>query len=207
MPESYPLSWPDGWVRTRPDRRRPNNTWKKPFGAYRNELIEEIERLGAVSLTLSTNVPLTLRGLPREGFRPPDPGVAVYFSRKAKSDFTWQDVLGLGAVPTREQIEHKFRELSARYHPDKPRTGDVELFRSVVRAREAGRDWLEGKNKADHHYVLACDLFDEVRLNMHSIGLTVIAMRQIERCGASSMLERAFRGFVAALPAKGEVAS
>jgi hypothetical protein len=50
-----------------------------------------------------------------------------------------------------------------------------------------------------HKYVLACDQFSEIRLNIHAIGLTIEAMRQIERCGASDMLERAFRGF-AALP-------
>ncbi len=73
-----------------------------------------------------------------------------------------------------------------------------------MRARDIGKDFYNGVRRADHEYVLACDLFNEVRLNMHAIGLTVEAMRQIERCGASSMLERAFRGFMAALPARGE---
>jgi hypothetical protein len=45
----------------------------------------------------------------------------------------------------------------------------------------------------------ACDKYTSVGDNIHAIGLTIEAMRQIERCGASDMLERAFTGF-AALP-------
>lgn len=47
--------------------------------------------------------------------------------------------------------------------------------------------------------VIACDQFKEVRLNMAAIVLTIKAIRQIERCGTSSLLERAFKGF-SALP-------
>lgn len=45
----------------------------------------------------------------------------------------------------------------------------------------------------------ACDKYSRVEWNAHAIGLTIAAMRQIERCGASDMLDRAFTGF-AALP-------
>lgn len=48
--------------------------------------------------------------------------------------------------------------------------------------------------------VLACDKWKYVEDNIHAIGLTVGAMRGLERWGVSSMLERAFQGFVA-LPA------
>jgi hypothetical protein len=215
MKEAFPLDWPDGWVRTRPQYRRGNNNWKKTFGVYRDALIDEIERLKATSLVISTNIPLTLKGLPREGFNPPDPGVAVYFGRKQREDRTWFDVLGITNVPevaptdpaVRERvlglINDQFHKLAKKYHPDKG--GDqIVLFQQAVKARDAGKDFYNGVKRVDHDYVLACDLFNEVRLNMHAIGLTVEAMRQIERCGASSMLERAFRGFMAALPAKGE---
>lgn len=211
MKEAFPLSWPDGWVRTRANHRRGNNNWKKTFGVYRDELISEIERLKATSLVLSTNVPLTIRGLPREGYNPPDPGVAVYFGRRQREDRTWFDVLQIHNVPEvaptepadRQRvlalIDQQFRTLSKKYHPDKG--GDLPLFQALVRARDVGKDFYNVVRRSDHEYVLACDLFYEVRLNMHAIGLTVEAMRQIERCGASSMLERAFRGFMAALPA------
>jgi hypothetical protein len=215
--EAYPLSWPDGWVRTRTEHRRPNSNWKKPFGAYRDELIAEVERMKATSLVLSTNVPLNLRGLPREGYNPPDPGVAVYFTRKQREDRAWYDVLAITNVPEKPPadladrkrvialIDEQFRKFSKKYHPD-VNGGDIALFQQLVRARDAGKAFYEGKRGMEHEYVLACDLFVEVRLNMHAIGLTIEAMRQIERCGASSMLERAFRGFIAALPAKGQTA-
>lgn len=213
MKEAYPLSWPDGWVRTRPEYRRGNRTWKKTFGMYRDELISEIERLKATSLVLSTNIPLNLRGLPREGYNPPDPGVAVYFGREQREDRTWRDVLLITAPDDPRNVDKEkalalvdtqFRKFSKQYHPDVG--GDLPLFQQLVRARDQAKDFFNGVKRVDHEYVLACDLFREVRLNMHAIGLTVEAMRQIERCGASSMLERAFRGFMAALPAKGETA-
>jgi hypothetical protein len=45
----------------------------------------------------------------------------------------------------------------------------------------------------------ACDRYRLVKENIHAIGLTIEALRGIERWGASDMMERAFRGF-AALP-------
>jgi hypothetical protein len=48
----------------------------------------------------------------------------------------------------------------------------------------------------------ACDQYRYVRENIYAMGLTINALRGIERWGASDMMERAFRGFVA-LPAAG----
>lgn len=45
--------------------------------------------------------------------------------------------------------------------------------------------------------VLACDQYAELHDNIRAIGKTVEAMRGIERCGASDMLDRAFTGFTA----------
>ena len=45
--------------------------------------------------------------------------------------------------------------------------------------------------------VFACDRWSVICHNMHSITKTIEAMRGIERWGASDMLERAFKGFVA----------
>jgi hypothetical protein len=53
-------------------------------------------------------------------------------------------------------------------------------------------------------YVLACDAYYRIRWNVRAIGLTVEALRSIERNGATSMLEQAFSGF-AALPPAGAV--
>jgi len=200
--QSFPLKWPDGWVRTRPQQRQRNSTWKYAFGRYRDDLIDELRRLGARDVVLSTDIPVNKsNGLPREGFNPPDPGVAVYFQRGARA-IDWQDVLGVGPAPSSIEVERKVRELSKRYYPDVAGTGDAEMFRQVVKARDAARNFFAGRPPSEGHpYVLACDKFVEVRLNMHAIALTVNSLRQIERCGASSMLERAFRGFQAALPA------
>lgn len=48
-------------------------------------------------------------------------------------------------------------------------------------------------------FVIACDAFSKVRWNIRAVGGTVDALRAIQRYGATSMLEQAFRGF-AALP-------
>jgi hypothetical protein len=45
--------------------------------------------------------------------------------------------------------------------------------------------------------VIACDTFKEVRLNLAAIAFTLKAMRQIDRCGTSSVLERSFKSFLA----------
>jgi hypothetical protein len=48
--------------------------------------------------------------------------------------------------------------------------------------------------------VMACDAWDSVRGNVRAVAVTINALRQIERSGATQLLERAFTGFVA-LPA------
>lgn len=50
---------------------------------------------------------------------------------------------------------------------------------------------------------IPCDKWDRVHDNMHAIGLTVQALRGLERWGAKDMVAAAFRGFKA-LPAAGE---
>lgn len=50
--------------------------------------------------------------------------------------------------------------------------------------------------------VFACDRWDIVHDNIHSVGKTIEALRGIERWGASDMLERAFTGFKALNAAK-----
>jgi hypothetical protein len=49
-------------------------------------------------------------------------------------------------------------------------------------------------------YVIACDTYRRFVWNLRAVGVTVEALRTIQRHGASSMLEQAFTGF-AALPA------
>jgi hypothetical protein len=68
-----------------------------------------------------------------------------------------------------------------------------------VRHRDNALRWITRKTNQKFDYVIACDQFKEVRLNMAAIVMTIKAIRQIERCGTSSLLERAFKGF-SALP-------
>lgn len=52
--------------------------------------------------------------------------------------------------------------------------------------------------------VIACDSYTTVRWNMRACGMTVEALRTIQRHGATELLERAFTGFTALPPRGGE---
>lgn len=66
----------------------------------------------------------------------------------------------------------------------------------------AKRTWSGGKEHVQQR-VIACDAWRTVRENMRAIGLAIASLRQLERTGASEILDRAFTGF-SALPAPGE---
>jgi hypothetical protein len=93
----YPLTWPRGWPRE--TFRRGAHFGQRSEGATGyvrkrelsvsqavDRLFPELNRLGARSVILSTNVPTRLDGTPRSDTREPaDPGVAVYFELKKKA--------------------------------------------------------------------------------------------------------------------------
>lgn len=82
MAEAYPLYWPEGWKRT---TRTTRSAFKTGFGAARLKLSQEIARMGASGVIISTDVPLRNDGMPRASSpEPKDKGVAVYFKRKGK---------------------------------------------------------------------------------------------------------------------------
>ena len=85
MTEAYPLHWPDGWPRTRPDRRHPSRFAPKGLAAESEMIIRELHLLGTRYVVISTNVKLRRDGLPYSN-KPKlhDPGVAVYFERDGK---------------------------------------------------------------------------------------------------------------------------
>jgi hypothetical protein len=203
--EVFPLSWPEHWPRTRPQDQRPMASWKKTANQYRDALITELERLKAPTSVISSNVPLTIRGQMTQGVEPRDVGVAVYFTRPVKEDFSWQDVLGIRdpIAATEAQVQDAFRRLAALYHPDKG--GDLAMFQKVAQARDNAIRWITRATSKNYDFVIACDNFKEVRLNLEAIVLTMRALRQIERCGTSSLLERAYKGFSALPAAVGEV--
>ncbi len=100
----YPLSWPAGWPRTPVSQRRRasfnqkverknasgTGTWKDTVEVTvevgRKRLADELERLNASNVVLSTNIELRADGYPRSGRREPeDQGVAVYFDLNGKA--------------------------------------------------------------------------------------------------------------------------
>ena len=99
----YPLSWPTGWPRT-PAGKRARARFSKGERKYYSSgngsyidtspltvpqglrrLKDELDRLRAKDVIVSTNVELNSYGEPRGGRRDPDdPGVAVYFKMSGK---------------------------------------------------------------------------------------------------------------------------
>jgi hypothetical protein len=85
--ESYPLSWPQGWPRTSDNRRDRTYKFKTSFSRAREQLVDELRRLGASNVVLSSNIPTRLDGLPYADAarkRIDDPGVAVYFTLRQR---------------------------------------------------------------------------------------------------------------------------
>lgn len=86
--EAFPLQWPDGWPRTAPMRRGASRFGKNLGFNQIRELQDELRRLGARNVVISSNVPIRQDGLPyasESKRRYDDPGVAVYFTLKGKA--------------------------------------------------------------------------------------------------------------------------
>lgn len=74
---AHPLEWPDGYPRTERRKRAPFNTG---FAKARDGIVDELRRMNASNVVISTNIPTKANGLPYANQRTPDdPGVAVYF--------------------------------------------------------------------------------------------------------------------------------
>lgn len=91
--QAYPLSWPPGWPRQ--GGRESDSRFKGPTyqwdRVYRG-LKEELRRIGATNIVISTNQPLRNDGFPYAQQRNiSDVGVAVYFTRNGKSLVMAQD--------------------------------------------------------------------------------------------------------------------
>lgn len=84
--EAFPLQWPIGWPRTKllVSSRFGKGMYNKPTIALsRDFLFDELKRLGASRIVLSTNLELRNDGLPYSNQKNPvDRGVAVYFVRE-----------------------------------------------------------------------------------------------------------------------------
>ena len=71
MSNAYPLTWPPAWPRT-PGHQRQHSNFKATVPSALKFLEDEIRRLGAKSLVVSSNCTLG-------SYRPTDPGVCAYF--------------------------------------------------------------------------------------------------------------------------------
>lgn len=186
------LKWPEGQARTRIQDRQPKTAWKMSLSRYTDQLEIELKRSGATEWLIT------------HGCGSLDPGVAVYFSRTAQNQFAWQEALGfVGSVPTVDEINKVWREKIRKIHPDGP-TPDVKLFHALTDHRDRALDYVLGRHRADHEYVIAIDVFDEVRLNIKAVQIVLYSLRRIEDCGSPLMLERAFRGFHKQITANAE---
>jgi hypothetical protein len=129
---TYPLAWPVGWPRS---KMRAPARYQVDAARARKQLVEELRKMGAKSVIISSNAALGVNGMPKATDRPSDSGVAVY--------------------------------------------------------------WTDSKNV---ERVIACDRWHLVQDNIRACGLAIEALRQLDRTGASEIIERAFAGFKA-LPA------
>lgn len=196
--EAQELRWPDGQPRTRIQDREARSAWKQTLTKVKENLRLELERSGATSSLITYS---TVNHL--------DPGVAVWFSRKAANQFAWQEALGfIGKVPTVDEINQAYRKAVKPYHPEGA-TPDLTMFHALTEHRDRALDWAMGRHRNDHQYVFAIDVFDEVRLNLNAVKIVLFSLRRIADCGAPLMLERAYQGFhkqIAVAASKSEVA-
>jgi len=185
MKEETTLRWPEGYTRTFLSDREDKNQWKKPFDFYSAQLEKELRKNDVISYVLSRNA-----GAQAER----DPGVALYFSRQAEQDFSWQKILHIdNPNPSYEEIEAAAKILLVKNHPD--RGGDVDIYKQINAARQTARRWAEGKEHASLDYVIPCDRFRQVKWNINAITITMNSLRRVKESGSPVLLERAYRGF------------
>jgi hypothetical protein len=82
--QRYPLTWPVGWRRT-PVHARTYSQFKTTTDRAFRELLDELARLGARKVIVSSNLKLRNDGAPYANQpRTDDEGIAVYFQRDGK---------------------------------------------------------------------------------------------------------------------------
>lgn len=183
------LRWPDGQKRTLIKNRDKRGQWKKPLSHYLKELEAELSKIKAVGIVL-TGDPASEKI---------DSGVVLYFSLPpAEATGEWQDVLGIdNPKPTPAEIDARSTELRRRYHPDNQQTGNLDYYLKVDAARKEAMAWVTGDFGKRHERCIPCDRYNEVRLNVKAIQVTIAALRRVEEAGAPGFLDRAFAGFAA----------
>jgi hypothetical protein len=194
--DESPLKWPEGWSRTLIDQRKNQSSWKKPYSHYRDAVIQELKRMGAKSVTISKN---------DTGKERLDPGVAVWFSMKVTSGYSWQSGLNLdNPAPSLDEIDNAYRKLVQKHHPDAVANGsggDIQMFHKLSDYRKKARAWVLGSNAPIHDNCIPCDRFADARQNLAAIKSALTHFRGLERVGIPAILERVMSSaFKAALP-------
>lgn len=78
MIDAYPLQWPPAWPRT---KYREQARFDTSFARARQQLLRELDLLGATGVVISSNIMLRQDGLPYANQKQPeDRGIAVYFT-------------------------------------------------------------------------------------------------------------------------------
>ena len=104
MIESFPLYWPVGY------KRKSNRIWSRfkiTMDKAQRFLRDELSRMGAVDLIISTNIPVRKDGMLYADWmnkKIDDPGVAIYFKYKGKDvsmccdqyNKIWENIYALG---------------------------------------------------------------------------------------------------------------
>lgn len=86
--------------------------------------------------------------------------------------------------------------------------GENPIISSNMAIRKDGKPYIRAPQIVDpgvavwfdrdeHQQVIACDTYDKPWKNIRGVWITIRALRDMQRQGASEMLERAFTGFIA----------
>jgi hypothetical protein len=195
--DQNPLRWPDGQERTLIDRQTARNAWKKSFAEYRQKILERLDIFGVSEVLFSYNLAPSDRQ---------DPGVAMYFSKPRKEDYSWQAALGIDKpMPTKEEIEDAFKAKALKHHPDevgRGSGGDIKLWYVLKEHKDRAIAWVTGNYTREGEYAIAVDRCKEPRWNLRAIWEILKAVAVMDEFGNPGTLERTFRGFKTALPAK-----
>jgi len=151
---------------------------------YEGQLETELRRMGSIASVITLNDSYSR-----------DAGVAVWFSRKRdEEDFSWREVLAVNKpYPSVEDIHDAFKAKAKIHHPDAG--GDEEIFKRIRQARDQAISWADRSQGRKFDFVIPADAFRERRLNLAAIVGTIQAIRKIERCGSSALMERSWKGF------------
>lgn len=140
---NFPLEWPAGWERTPDHKRKTSAPFRTTFDRAKRDLQDELRRLGARDLVISSWLAVKNDGTPysdQARRRIPDPGVAVYFTLRGRQMVMARDAyatphdnlrsIGLGIAHMRglerhggaTMMERAFEGFTTLGNPDNPLT-------------------------------------------------------------------------------------